>query len=262
MEALSSSVKADKPLIPKTYVLLPAYNEAEALARLVPRISDALRKASRPFEIVVVNDGSADATSRVLASLAADHRVRELIHPHNLGYGAALRTAFLWVCQNAQPEDAAATLDADNTQDPAYLPRLLNRLEDGCEAVTASYTMVGGRAYGLPFSRQLMSTVLNRLFQLVFRLEGVETYTNGFRAYRVSTLRRVQEHYKDRLIVESGFPGGTEIFLKVVGSGGRVSEIPFELHYDQRGKASKIRLLSTIRRYLKLLLTGHRYVLS
>ena len=188
-----------------------------------------------------------------MKALAREYAVCELRHETNRGYGAALKTGFLWVAQNAQPADAVVTLDADNTQDPDYIPALLNKLEEGYDVVTASYTMEGGHASGLPYGRYMMSTIVNSLFRLVVSLPGVETYTNGLRAFRASFIRRANETYHDAMIEESGFPGGTEFFIKVVGLGARASEVPFQLHYENRGGASKIRFIRTIARYLALL---------
>src|SRR5437870_2258679 len=99
VESLLARLKSQDSRIHKIYTLLPAYNEADALAQLVPRISKQLKGSSRPFEILVVNDGSGDRTTQILHSLAQEHAVRELRHETNRGYGAALNTGFLWVLQ-------------------------------------------------------------------------------------------------------------------------------------------------------------------
>ncbi len=248
--------------ISKSYILLPAYNEAKALAQLVPRIVLDMNSAQRPFEIIVINDGSSDDTSRLISTFPAAYATRELRHETNTGYGFALKTGFLWVIKHAQGEEAAVTLDADNTQDPAYIPRMLTKLEEGFGVVTASYTMEGGRSSGVPWMRRLMSTLLNALFRQVISLPGVRTYTNGFRAYRVSGLQAAHHKYQEDVITDPGFPGGTELFIKIAGLGGEVAEIPFDLHYENRGGASKIRLGRTISRYLTLLWQGRRYAPS
>jgi dolichol-phosphate mannosyltransferase len=108
--------------------------------------------------------------------------------------------------------------------------------------------------------RRTMSAILNILFQRVMSLPGVQTYTNGYRAYRVSALQAAHRKYGNHLIDESGFPGGTEIFLKIAGMDGKLAEVPFDLHYEQRGSGSKIRLFTTILKYLKLLCKGRSYI--
>jgi len=257
VENLSSSLTPT--LIQTAYVILPAYNEAEALSALVPTIARTLQGFKKPVRILVVNDGSSDGTIDLISSLAKTHPVQELRHTVNRGYGAALATGLRWVAQNAHSADAAVTLDADNTQDPGYIPSLLTMIELGYDVVTASYTMEGGQATGIPALRRVMSGVINTLFRLICRYPGIETYTNGFRGYRAAAIQRVSQIYGEALIEEAGFPGGTEFFLKVLGAGGKAAQVPFKLHYERRGKGSKIRLVATIQRYLKLLSNAQRY---
>jgi dolichol-phosphate mannosyltransferase len=262
VEALFRNLGKNTLSIRKTYVILPAFNEAAALSRLIPNIAQRLTESKNSFEVIVVNDGSSDDTPEVLRSFPAAYATRELRHEINSGYGAALKTALMWVAEIATAEDAVVMMDADNTQDPAYIPQLVSKLEEGYDGVTASYTMDGGHSSGLPWTRRVMSLLLNRLFHMAIPLPGISTYTNGYRGFRVSALQSVHEKYKEHLIEESGFPGGTEFFLKVAGRGGRLTEIPFDLHYEQRGSFSKIRLLATIRKYLHLLITGGPYACS
>src|SRR5262249_30913895 len=155
-------------------------NEEVALSQLLPRISQVFQSANRSFEIVVVNDGSRDRTSQILTELTSALNIRELCHKSNLGYGASLQTAFLWIAKEAGPDDALVTLDADNTQDPTYIPIMLRKLEEGYDAVTASYTMPGGRSTGIPFARRCMSAWVNQLLHWMIPLQGLTTYTNGF----------------------------------------------------------------------------------
>jgi dolichol-phosphate mannosyltransferase len=236
----------------KTFVVLPALNESKALARLIPLIGQALPPES--LHILIVNDGSTDDTSSVLSTLSARWPVHELRHSVNQGYAAALRTAYLHILDVSQnPDDLALAMDADGTQGPDYLPALQTALQNGLDAVTASYEMPGGSVSGVPPIRRLFSRVVNGMFRLAQPFPGIQTYTNGFRGYRVSALRRVQHQFGPRLIDENGFAGGTELFLKVAQSGGRLGEVPFALHYEHRGGDSKIRVLPTIRGYLKLI---------
>lgn len=76
-------------------VFFPAFNEEDNLGPLVEDTLRVLPQLADPFEIIIVNDGSSDGTLRVAEELARAHpQVRVVNHPHNLGYGAALRTGF------------------------------------------------------------------------------------------------------------------------------------------------------------------------
>lgn len=76
-------------------VVLPAYNESENIGRVIANVVKYLGDRPLDYEIIVVNDGSADATGLIVMELAAQNsRIRLINHPHNLGYGAALRSGF------------------------------------------------------------------------------------------------------------------------------------------------------------------------
>lgn len=237
---------------PKIWVLLPAYNEAEALSILIPDIRTTLASKG-PFEIILVDDGSSDDTLRKSKGWGTISPVKIISHPKNRGYGAALLSGYVWAIQNAQATDIVASLDADNTHQPSYISELVAKIEAGFDVVTASYAMAGGRAEGVPFLRRLMSLAANTLFRLFLPIQGARCYTNGFRAYRASALQAAYQRYGARLIENTGFPGGTELFVKVCRLGACAAEVPFTLYYQNRGKASKIRFGNTILGYLNLI---------
>jgi dolichol-phosphate mannosyltransferase len=239
------------------FVILPAFNEAEPLSTLVDQIGLELKPVA-DFQIVVVDDGSTDSTSDVLRVLSGRWPMQLLRHDRNRGYGAALKTGLLWVSPIAQSSDIVITLDADNTHSPVYLPALVGKIVEGFDVVTASYWMTGGRMNGVPLKRRLMSRMVNVLFRVLVPIKGTRCFTNGFRAYRMAALQSAFQRYGDRLIEYTGFPGGAELFLKVATSGAKTAEIPFVLHYENRGSASKIRVFETIWGYLRLLMNARQ----
>jgi dolichol-phosphate mannosyltransferase len=243
--------------ISKVFIILPAYNEETALTQLIPCIAENMDRVGRSYDIVVVNDGSSDKTSSLLASLQPRYPIIEVRHDSNRGYGRSIKTGLEWCHAHAGTDDAVVTLDADNTHDPVYIPKLIDQLESGFDGATASYSIAGGSASGVPLARRLMSRSLNFLLKMVRPIPHVITYTNGYRAYTLSILRKVRDIYGDHFIDETGFPGGTEFFLKCVASGGVMTEIPFHLHYENRG-TSKIRIGQTIARYLKLVFMAYQ----
>jgi dolichol-phosphate mannosyltransferase len=235
------------------YILLPAYNEEASLRTLILEITDVLTPLKHSFCLCVVDDGSTDGTRGLLKILSADVPLQSLHHEMNQGYGAALRTGFSWIAQQGRPEDIAVSLDADRTHFPSYIPAMIEKLEQDFDAVIASYQAPRGGVSGLPLQRKILSVGANFLFRLAARVPGLQCYTNGFRAYRVGALQKVFAKYGTRMIEENGFAGGTELLLKVCRAGGRVSEIPFRLHYEYRKGQSNINIPQTIAGYLRLL---------
>jgi glycosyltransferase involved in cell wall biosynthesis len=106
-------------------IIVPMFNEAGNVAPLAAQVFAALRDERRPFELVLVDDASTDATwDQILAASRADARVRGLRHGRNAGQSAALWTGF----RNSR-SPIIITLDGDLQNDPADFPRLLAELE-------------------------------------------------------------------------------------------------------------------------------------
>lgn len=118
--------------VPALSYFFPAHNEEANLRGLVEEALATLPSLAETFEVVIVDDGSRDATPRIADELAAaDPRVRAVHHPRNLGYGAALRTGF-----GAARHDLIAFTDGDRQFRVADVGRLTARYaEGGADAV-------------------------------------------------------------------------------------------------------------------------------
>lgn len=229
-----------------TFVLLPAYNEEPALRRLIPR----LQQADPEVRIVVVDDGSTDRTAEVARSFSG---VTVLEHGENRGLGAALRTGFRYLAHTARAEDVILTMDADDTHDPALLEQMQQALAEGADIVIASRYRAGSRSTGVPWYRRLLSYGARWMFSLLTPIPGVRDYTCGFRAYRAELIQQAYRIWRERLMEAPGFACATELLLKLRAFRPRVREVPLQLRYDRKPGHSKMRLLRTVREYLRLL---------
>jgi len=235
------------------WMALPAYNEERSLPNLLERfvaIRPELAKAGVELRVLVVDDGSTDGT------IAAAERFRDRLplevipHGRNRNLGAGLRTGLTGALERCAEGDLIATMDADNTHDPALLPLMREILERAhADIVIASRYCPGGKEIGLTRLRQFLSRGASFLLTMVARVPGARDYTCGYRLYRASMLRRAFSVWGDRMIEEVGFVCMAEILVKLGRGGAKVTEAPLILRYDLKEGASKMKILQTISRY-------------
>lgn len=242
------------------YVVLPAYNEAEALPRLLHRIADtsAAHFAQCPLHVLVVDDGSADDTAaqaqRVATARADDLRLELIQHPTNRGLGEAIKTGLLAALARAQSsDDVIVTMDSDDTHIPALILRMKQLVEEGSDLVIASRYQPGARMVGIPWYRQLFSNTLSLLFRLTYPIPGARDYSCGYRAYRAGALRAALARFGDQLFIERGFTCMVDLLIKLHAAGAVVNEVPMILRYDRKPGPTKMPFFKTIVQTLRLL---------
>jgi len=239
------------------HILLPAFNEAEALPGLVERLASAL--AEREFRVLVLDDGSPDATAEVARKLAAEGRPVELLrHEKNLGLGETVRDLFREAAARSSSGDFIIRMDADGTQDPGIIPEMLAALTAGADVVVASRYRAGAEERGVPFLRRVLSRAASLVFRLVFPARGLRDYSSGFRACRAEILKKAHEVWGARFVelTRFGFAPTVEKVLKLRALGARFAEVPIRLASAEKKKPSRLRLLPTALGCLRLLLAG------
>jgi dolichol-phosphate mannosyltransferase len=235
-----------------THVVLPAYNEAAGLPLLLHRLADLAR--TEKLTVWVVDDGSTDATAEIAAAGVPRLDVRLVRHPVNLGLGQAVQSGLRAVLSAADVSgDLVVVMDADDTHDPALIPRLRAEIDAGADVAICSRFVGGGDDTTAPFQRRVLSRGAAVLFTRALEVEGVRDFTCGFRAYRASLLDRAAKHWGERLIEEQGFACMVELLLKLRHCRPVITEVPLTLRYDRKQSASKLRLGRTVAQYLKLL---------
>ncbi len=171
----------DQPRAPGLSVFFPAYNDGGTIASLVIRAVQTASRLTSDFEVIVVNDGSSDATREIADELARTYpEVRVIHHPRNRGYGGALRSGFA-----AATKDLVAYTDGDAQYDPAELPVLWNRLTPDVDVVNG-YKI----SRSDPWHRIVIGRLYHHTVRLLFRLR-VRDVDCDFRLIRRSVFDHV-----------------------------------------------------------------------
>ncbi len=218
---------------PELSIIIPAYNEAGSIAGVVQGLLRVLGRQERRYEILVVDDGSADGTASQVRQL--DPRVRVVEHPYNLGNGAAVKTGIRQACGQV-----LIFMDADGQHDPEDLPRFI----EGCQR----YDMVvgaRGRQSQAGWHRWLANALYNQLASYVTGRQ-VGDLTCGYRALRQEVARRYLG------LLPNGFSYPATITLSLMRAGFSVSYIPISA--PRRHGKSKIRLLADGAKFLLVIM--------
>lgn len=235
------------------HILLPAYNEALALPALLDDIQQVEWPNSEPYSVVVVDDGSTDATVPVCRSRWDDMPLEVVCHGRNLGLGSAMLTGLKHCLSKCGDRDVVIALDADNTHTPSLMPDMIRALRAGSDVVIASRYADGGQEIGLAGTRKILSRGASTMLRVAFPIIGARDYTCGYRAYSSRILERAFRAYPEGLIREKGFVCMAELLIKLGSIGAKVSEVPLVLRYDLKAGASKMKVARTISRYFKLI---------
>jgi len=177
---LPESGTRDKP---RLSIIIPVYNESEVIAALVSEIQSSLEGENADFELILVDDGSIDRTRKILGDLAeSDPRIKVIEFAKNYGQTAALTAGFDYASA-----DVVVTLDGDGQNDPGEIPKLLEKIAEGNDAV---YGWRRDRK-DAAFSRRLPSTLANWLIGVVSGLR-LHDYGCTLKAFRRPLLRHMR----------------------------------------------------------------------
>ena len=220
--------------------MIPLYQEEAGIPDLAAGLEPFLEREAerRPVEVVLVDDGSTDASWSLLRHHFADrHDCVLLRHPHNLGLGAALETGSV-----AARGDYIAWFDSDLTYQPELLGQFATELDRGKDVALSSCYHPDGGIDGVAKWRLALSRAASRLYRSAVRWRHtagpptpLHTYTSMVRAYRREVLARSRAR-------RGGFLAVTEVLLRALCSGAQCVEVPAVLARRRTGQ-SKMRIL-------------------
>jgi glycosyltransferase involved in cell wall biosynthesis len=167
--------------VAKLTILIPVYNEEESINELYSRISAVMKKNSYKYELIWVDDGSTDKTLAEIIKTAKDRNVRYISFQKNYGKSAAFMAGF-----EMAEGDYLVTMDGDLQDEPAEIPNLIKKLEEGYDLVS-----------GWKFKRKdpLDKTIPSRIFNAVLRSSSgvkIHDFNCGLKIYRKSVYKKIE----------------------------------------------------------------------
>lgn len=242
-------VTAPPSSAPSLSIFFPAYNDSGTIASLVITAHAVAQTLTPHFEVIVVNDGSADRTADIADELAHTYpEVRVIHHPENRGYGGALRSGF----SGARHEWIFYT-DGDAQYDPAELQALWPKMGPGIDVVNG-YKI----SRSDPVHRIIIGRIYHHTVKLLFGLT-VRDVDCDFRLIRRSVFDRITLEHNSGVIC-------LELMKKLTDAGCVIEEVPVHHYHRAFGKSQFFnfpRLFQTardiVRLWIKLVVVGeHR----
>jgi glycosyltransferase involved in cell wall biosynthesis len=225
-------------------IVLPIYNEAENIPHLFAELLPALEAMPYSFEVIAVDDGSHDDSFQHLKRLSdADHRLHAVRFRRNFGQTAAFAAGFDRACGKV-----IITMDADLQNDPADIPRLLEKIEEDYDVVSGWRQERWKEGFLTFFTRRIPSATANLL---ISRVTGVYLHDYGcaLKAYRREVIKEIRLY------------GDLHRFIPAIASyyGVNIAEVPVKYRSRRFGN-SKYGIGRTVRVLLDLLTV--RFLLS
>jgi dolichol-phosphate mannosyltransferase len=208
----------------RTLVVIPTYNEGDALPLTLARLRAAVPEA----DVLVVDDNSPDGTGDLADGIAArDSQVQVLHRGGKAGLAAAYLHGFSWGLK--RDYDLLVEMDADGSHQPEQLPRLLEAVRVGADLAIGSRWVPGGAAHNWPLHRTLLSRAGNAYVRLVTSIP-IRDATAGFRVFRREVLEAVAVD-----VASQGYCFQVDMAWRSLRAGFKVVEVPIDFMERELG---------------------------
>lgn len=218
-------------------VIIPAFNEAENLNKLIPLLHRICFSLSVKYELIVVDSKKTEDNSEEMCRNSGVIYIKQ----DGYGYGDAFRCGV-----SCAVYESIIVVDADMSQDISKIPLMYEKFLSGSDVVIGSRYIEGGKTED-PIISVVMSKILNGVFRLVLGVKEKDISTD-FRFYRAELLKNIETKCENFDVIEE-----TLFLLKLNNPELRISEIPIDYKPRTEG-VSKRRLFKFIVSYLKLIL--------
>jgi glycosyltransferase involved in cell wall biosynthesis len=210
----------ESPQAVRLLIIIPAFNEEASIGRVIVQVYEAVPAA----DIVVINDGSTDATALIAEKCGAV----VLNLPHNLGIGSAMQTGFMYARNNQY--DIAIQVDGDGQHDPQEIPEIVGRLVSSDADVVIGSRYIEDRGYITPWQRRMGIIILSAIISFIVR-KHITDPTSGFRALNRRAIHFCAHDYP----FDYPEPESVVLFKQ---AGLKVHEIPVTMNPRYGGQSS------------------------
>ncbi len=182
----------------KAVIVLPTYNEAGNIEKIIPQIYEATKSNTNwEINILVVDSKSTDKTEELVKELIKKHKTLHLLRTEKNGLGKAYVQGFQTAIEKIQPY-LIFEMDADLSHDPKEIPNFLREIEKGADFVIGSRYIKGGSIPGdWGFHRKFFSVVGNLIIRFGFMKPGVTDWTGGYRGIKTWIIKEASDHIKN-----------------------------------------------------------------
>ncbi|MBI4519646.1 MAG: glycosyltransferase family 2 protein [Gemmatimonadetes bacterium] len=223
-----SAPRGERP--PSLSVVIPAYNEQERLPQTLAAIARLVRERTLDWEVIVVDNGSPDATSAVVREAMAGFEQLRLLRTARRGKGLAVRTGVL-----AAHGQVVVFADADLSwplEELAHFPTLV---DDRTPVVIGSREGIGARRIGEPLYRHLMGRAFNWVVQAL-AVPGIQDTQCGFKALRHDAARAI---FSRQTLDGFGFDVEVLFLARLLGHG--IREVPLRWEHKENSRVQPVR---------------------
>ena len=224
------------------YICIPSYNEAPTVGLLLWKIRQVFAGFAREYQLLVLDDGSTDATTEVLEPYSRVLPLTVFRHEQRLGYAASVEELLRHAVEltDRPKRDAAIVLHADFTHNPQVIPDLVRRIDSGADIVVAEGKLERETSRAYPLLRRFAPYLLRG----VVTVPGVTDVVSGYAGLRLVALRNAIRSQQGRLLVTDGWAANAELYWRAGRYARRIEAVPSVERHDLRQRPSRIRPLA------------------
>ena len=220
------------------YVCIPSYNEAPTIGLLLWKIRQVFAGFQREYQLLVLDDGSDDATTDVLARYTRVLPLTVIRHQQRRGYAPSVEELLRQAVERTDrpKRDCAILMHADFAHGPNFIPDLVRRVESGADVVVAQARLQGERSR----ARRWVRRVAPALLRGAVEVPGVRDIVSGFSIFRLVTLRNAFRGLDGPLLTTQGWAANAELYARTTPHARRVETIPAVERSDLRQRDSRV----------------------